>query len=333
MIDTLVFSTRAFAPRERFAHYHDFYSPGSDPAALDAPVDAEVHARRLDGVLLYERRLRGLATERLATRVRRNQFDHFTLQLNLAGELHGEGDQGFRAVRPGEIQLLDMAKPMRTRMPDLHSITVSVARSVIESAGASTGALHGLVIPADPAGALGRWLVSTSAGGEARPDPARANDADILAELLGAALSGLGLSTHLARERADLERMNAARRFVEANLFDETLGPVQVAGAAGVSRATLYRLFEGVGGVRKYIQMRRLARLRGSLFEPAGQTVAALAFEAGFVSEHHANRSFRQEFGRPPAEFRRDIRLAIQSDYGDQASRLKRRMTAWYSKL
>jgi hypothetical protein len=137
MTDNLAFSTRQFAPAERFARYRDFYDNGADAVELDAPVSADITAWRLGGIVLYERRLAGIGSERREARVRRNQFDHFTLQLNLTGEFHGEGAHGFQAVRPGEILLLDMAKPMRIRMPHAHLITAAVPRAALESTGAA----------------------------------------------------------------------------------------------------------------------------------------------------------------------------------------------------
>jgi AraC-like DNA-binding protein len=302
--------------------------------ALGGPVAADVSAWRLGDLVLYERRLAGIGVERRAPRVRRSQFDHFTLQLNLAGELHGEGAQGFQAAQPGEILLLDMAKPMRARMPDTHLITVAVPRAAIESTGASTGALHGLVMPAAPAAALARRLRSFIERAANAPDADFPPAGEALTRLLGATLTEMGLATPAAGARSDDERLSAAQDFIQAHLFDEALSPSRVAHAAKISRATLYRLFDEAGGVRKYIQTQRLAQLRDSLSDPSRrQSVAALAFDAGFASEHHASRSFREAFGLPPAEFRREMQLSAQSRFGDQASALKRTLLDWYSHL
>lgn len=334
MTDNLSFSTHGFDPAECFARYRDFYSYGADAVELGGSVTADVEAWRLGGLVLFERRLTGLGAERLAPRVRRNDFDHFTLQLNLCGEFHGEGADGFRSVGPGEILLLDMTKPMRIRMPDAHLITVAVPRAVFEAAGAATDALHGLVVPARQAIGLAGFLSSSVDLAPQMPDTDLPNAADVLARLLGAALSEMGLGKVGARARADDERRRAAQRFIREHIFEEALSPDRVARATGLSRATLYRLFDDVGGVRKYIQMQRLARLRICLSDPAEQqSVAALAHDVGFASEHHASRSFRREFGLPPAKFRSEVLGSTFSRYGADASALKRKMIAWYSDL
>lgn len=330
--DLFRFSTRQFEPGERFARYSDLYSIGADTVALGSPVSAEIVARRLGRLLLFERRLAGLGAERLAARVRSNQFDHFTLQLNLAGEFHGEGPHGFRAVRPGEILLLDMAKPMRTRMPDTHLLTLTLARAVLEAAGAAVDELHGLIIPAADAQALTRFLLNAAGRAEASWVGEKRSADEHLAGLLGSTLATLGLAKPPADLASAEAKLQLAQSFIRDHLYEETLSPERVARAAHLSRATLYRLFEDVGGVRKYIQSQRLARLRRSLSNPSDQqSVAALAHDAGFASEHHASRSFKQEFGLPPAQFRREMRLSAQSAFGDYSSALKLKILRWYS--
>jgi hypothetical protein len=177
MIDTFNFLTRKLDPSERFGRYRDLYSYGSDSIELGSPVAAELKAWRLGELILFERRLAGLGSERLAPRVRRNQFDHFTVQLNLRGDFHGDGSDGFKAVRPGEILLLDMSKSSRTRMPNVHLVTLSVPRAVIESAGAATDKLHGLVVPVERAAPLADFLASERERAEvlSPPDPLSAS--------------------------------------------------------------------------------------------------------------------------------------------------------------
>ncbi len=334
MLDSLNFSTESYRPSERFTRYRDFYQPGADGVQIGANVAVEVHGWRLEGLVLYGRRMRGVGGERLADRVRQNQFDHFTLQLNLGGEFHGEGAQGFHAVRPGEILLLDMTRPMRTRMSDAHLITLGLPRKTVEAAALSVDDLHGLVIPARHGAPLASLLVSSVERMRFASSPLDAGVGPALATLLGAALNRMGLGRRLDGERSEEERREAARRFIRAHLADEALDPERVARATNLSRATLYRVFEGSGGVRKYIQAQRLVRLKGSLIDLHGAApVSALAYDAGFASEHHASRSFRQEFGLPPAAFRRRARQMAQSPFGEQASQLKRRMLSWYAHL
>jgi len=329
MRDSLSFSTRSLSPADRFAHYSDFYSSGADAVDLGVPIAADVLAWRLEGLVVYERRIAGLGSERLAGRVRCNQFDHFTLQLNLRGDFHGEGASGFQAVGPGEILLLDMAKPMRTRMPDVHLITLSIPRAAVRSASCAVDQLHGLVIPATSAAPLASFLISLIGRRNGQSQFGRPDDSLVITDLLGAALNRMGLGAPPSDAR-----LNAALRYIRQSLADETLSPTRVARATGLSRATLYRLFEPIGGIGKYIQAQRLERLKSSLADPAEQQpVAALAFDAGFATEQHANRSFKQQFGRPPAEFRREMRRLTASRAGDGLGEPRGKMLSWVLNL
>ena len=295
--------------------------------ALDDAVVATITARRLPGLIIYDRRLAGLGTDRSAERVRQNQFDHFTLQLNLAGELHGEANDGFRRIAPGEILFMDMAKPMRSRMPDLRVITVGVPRNLIEAAATSADNLHGLLMPRKIAKPLADFLLLLVAAGRKQDRPGAE---PALLHHLTQGFGKMGLST--AKSALDETRLVKARAFIRAHLADDDLSPSLIASALGWSRATLYRTFEPLGGVRFYIQTQRLSRLKNSLIHPADtQRVAELAYEAGFISEHHANRTFRTQFGVPPAEFRRRLKRLTKSAYDDQAASLKQRMAGWYA--
>jgi AraC-like DNA-binding protein len=334
MIESLNFSTGVFAPAERFARYRDFYASGADAVDLATPVNAQVEAWRFGGLILYERRLTGVGTERLAPRVRHNQFDHFTLQINLGGEVHADGGPGFRAVRPGEILLMDMAKPMRSRYPDAHLVTMTLPRTVAQAATHSVDALHGLIIPAFYAAPLTAFLLSSIKQVDRLRQGVDLNTSGQLTHLLARALCGMGLGRKVERDDLDDERLTVALQYIRLHLADEALSPTRVARATGISRATLYRLFDDSGGVRKYIQERRLAQLKRSLSDPnLDQPVSTLAYDAGFADESHANRSFSKEFGQPPSRFRRQIRLTAQSTYGDQATALKTRLQTWYARL
>jgi AraC-like DNA-binding protein len=277
-------------------------------------------------LVIYDRRISRLGDERSAARLHQNQFDHFTLQLNLGGELHGAGEDGFRQTAPGEILFIDMAKPMRSRMFDLHVMTVDVPRSLIEAVSTSADNLHGLVMPPKIAKPLADFLEVLFAA--SREDQLGAEGP--LLHHLASSFGKMGLSN--AHSALDDVRLVKARTFIRAHLTDEDLSPGRITDALGWSRSTLYRVFEPLGGVRCYVRTQRLVRLKNILTDPGNQQrIARLAHETGFVSEHHANRSFRRYFGVPPAEFRRRMRGLTPSAYGDRAASLKQLMIASYA--
>jgi AraC-like DNA-binding protein len=74
---------------------------------------------------------------------------------------------------------------------------------------------------------------------------------------------------------APLESFVTVSRYIEANLGARDLGVDKLARTFGLSRASLYRLFEPVGGVASYIRTRRLARARQELTTPAWKTAGS----------------------------------------------------------
>ena len=96
-------------------------------------------------------------------------------------------------------------------------------------------------------------------------------------------------------------------RYVEGNLTARDLGAEKLASAFGLSRATLYRLFEPVGGVASFIRERRLAHARQELTRAGLQNrrIGPIAYQAGFHSIAAFNRAFRATYGDTPRNVRK----------------------------
>ncbi len=105
-----------------------------------------------------------------------------------------------------------------------------------------------------------------------------------------------------ARQSARMVQRAAIDRFIEDNLDRLDLAAETILPEFGVSRATLYRLFEAEGGVRKYIVDRRLFRAALEILEGGKRrgNVQRAAKRWGFSSAANFNRSVRQIFGGTP---------------------------------
>jgi AraC-like DNA-binding protein len=91
---------------------------------------------------------------------------------------------------------------------------------------------------------------------------------EIVVGVLALAAKVMGLSAEELSEMnrtsvsGPLESFTTISRFIEANLVSRDLSVAKISSTFGLSRATLYRLFEPVGGVACYIRSRRLVRAR-----------------------------------------------------------------------
>jgi AraC-like DNA-binding protein len=133
----------------------------------------------------------------------------------------------------------------------------------------------------------------------------------------------------MTQSAADGAALRRARRYIDANLAS-ALTVADVASAIGVSRSPLYRIFSCVGGVERFILLRRLARARSALFMADGKTtIAEIGFAHGFRSQAHFCRAFKAEFGLAPKQARSVDRLAASSSYGANSD-LAKEFRSWF---
>ncbi|MEO1039025.1 MAG: helix-turn-helix domain-containing protein [Pseudomonadota bacterium] len=105
------------------------------------------------------------------------------------------------------------------------------------------------------------------------------------------------------RRAVSAGRDDAIRAYIEAHLSDRTLNADHIVRTFGVTRRTLYRVFESSGGVRAYIQERRLNRAIADLGQPRSKRgqIGAIATRWGFSSEAAFSRAVRKRLGVPPS--------------------------------
>lgn len=121
--------------------------------------------------------------------------------------------------------------------------------------------------------------------------------ASVLAMSVNASQTGEG-----QRELAAAARREALDAMIENRLGEFDLTPELIARDFGISRATLYRLYDGEGGVRSYIRQRRLCRAVAELAAapPDRGAIHRSAEKWGFSSDSVFNRLVRRQFGLTP---------------------------------
>ena len=116
----------------------------------------------------------------------------------------------------------------------------------------------------------------------------------------------IAIGVHPQREDVRLYARHAVFRqicrFIEQNLEDPDLCADTLLDAFGVSRATLYRMFEPLGGVQAYLTHRRAASALYyiSLNEGRRGFVKAACERWGFSSPTNFNRTVQRLFGNSP---------------------------------
>lgn len=90
---------------------------------------------------------------------------------------------------------------------------------------------------------------------------------------------------------------------IEQSLGDPGFSTDTILSRFGVSRASLYRMFEPYGGVRTYIMQRRVVRAVMEIEERQGEPgrLRQAVERWGFSSQPNFNRTIRREFGTNPS--------------------------------
>ena len=123
--------------------------------------------------------------------------------------------------------------------------------------------------------------------------------------MVAAAIAPSAERVAVAKPQIDLGRKERVRQVVRRHLRTPTLGPKNLGRLVGMSRSNLYRLFEGVGGVTRYIQRERLLEARAILSDPEKtQSISEIAEDLCFADSSSFSRTFKREFGYSPSEAR-----------------------------
>lgn len=305
MTDQFHFDSEDLPPDQAFDAYRRLYAFGSDVSRGAGRFLARVQAVRLDGLILFERRLDGVVHSRSA-RAGRDSFDHFALHLVIEGELAGGRESRFERAGPGDLVLADTRRASRTEAHGLHVLTASVPRAAVAAACGAPDGLHGRIVPAPRTHVLRDLMLSVLRHAGEFDDEARPGLRRAFQELLNATLVELSTASAVLL-RLDQARREAAERYILAHLADRHLDAAAVAAGVGASRSSLYRLFAHDGGVARFIMSRRLAAVRNALEGGASEPLSALAVAHGFTDESHLNRRFKQAYGQPAGAFRRSV--------------------------
>ena len=242
----------------------------------------------------------------------RSRIDHFAVSLLPCGRLAGLAGPTEVDAEAGDVFFIDLAQPVNLQCSIYGDatvvITLWVPRPRLLRSISDEHALHGLGIKgASPAGALVGASLQALAAQASR---ASAQEMDALAngviELAANAIAPILQAAAPSGVAVPLASFVTVRRFIDRNLASPKLGPDMIAKNFGLSRASLYRLFERAGGIAAYIRKRRLEQVFHEIAAPefANQRIGHIANRFGFTNVSAFSRLFRVTFGMSPREAR-----------------------------
>jgi len=308
-----LFSTRQLRPRDQFDAWHESISVIFDvsPRAEHKPeqgFDATVRGYHLGSLLISEVDFDSQRFVRDRRKTVADGLDHYLVQLYDKGGLIGEASDRGRQLLAGDVQILDLTQSNVTQAAASGTVAIVVPRDTLDQALPAPGDLHGLVLRGGSV--MGGLLRDYMRSLLARADDITMADAPHVAQattdMIVACFQSTTETTERARSSIEKTMLQRIRRHVAASLGSPGLDAEALSAQFRISRTRLYRLFEPLGGVARYIQEQRVARAYAELGNPAHdhRRVYEIAYALGFTSEAHFSRLFRSTFGLSPSDVR-----------------------------
>ena len=229
--------------------------------------------------------------------------DQLLILLQIEGSVESDcaGRHGRR--EPGDVAIIDYARPLHSVATDYVNLIIHLSRENVPAALLAVEP-HGLVFPCGSGAA--RLIGAAMREFYAQADHLTVSDAE-------AAIEGIvALTTAFARaDVADDEsshvksRRKAALDYIDAHLGNAQLAPDEIADAANVSRASLYRLLAEEGGIRAVLATRRLAQAMRLMLADGNdeRSLTDIAECCGFGGTSQFSRAFRARFGVAPRQY------------------------------
>jgi AraC-like DNA-binding protein len=250
----------------------------------------------------------------------KNSRDHFGLNIVETGPVQFANAGQERVYDAGSACLIDRGRPLRVFGPQGASVRyVTVQAAALKSLVAHPEDLSGRAVRPGPAFSLLDGYLRSLASLEEPPSSELASAIgvhllDLVAATLGPTAEAANIVTERGVKAARLQAILAevARRFSDPN-FDLD----NVAGALGLSRRYVQKLFEGTGkSFTEHLAGCRLERAFAMLTDPHHLHLAIIdiAFGVGFGDVSHFNRMFRRRFGETPSGVRAASTMREQSN-------------------
>lgn len=293
--------------RDRAVAWCDYLAPVFD---VDLPPQAEISdavglkTYNFGGILVGTIDAPAQRLKRTARIIARQGIDHLLIQFYRAGEMRIDGVRQPGTVSQRSVAVFDLTQPVVTEASATSAMNLILPRKVLEDQVGAIEDLHGRSFDygADPAMQLCfTYLSHLAASADQVETHYLRNLSQAAASLCGACFRPATGGLRATEQVTTI----AVRQFIEREMTSDTLGVEAIVARFGISRATLYRLFDADGGVAAYIRERRLLLAMRMLTQggAAGRPrVSAVAYATGFSDEKTFSRAFKRRFNALPRE-------------------------------
>jgi AraC-like DNA-binding protein len=236
--------------------------------------------------------------------LRADGFDHWTLFAPSSGTIAADAAGG-AVAGTGVCQVRALHSVDRGSNSDIDALFLIVPRDLCHPHAAELDRLHGANLPAGPGRLLVDYLRSLY-----RQLPLLGLDqlpmlVDATRNMVVACAAPSRNAIEQAVPAIQATQIERAKQFIRDNLLQPSLDTKELCRHLGMSRSSLYRLFEPLGGVARHIRSARLLDAHRALSTASDtRPVYAIARERGFDDPSEFSRAFKHQFGYSPSEAR-----------------------------
>ena len=302
------FTTETFSPRDQLEAWQEWYQPVFDVIPRNPPGHrfvSEIHFWKLGGLAMSRTTAPPVNVVRTKSHLRRDAVDHWVISYCVRGA-HSATTAGNSLEVPARVPFLwSLGQEFTHERTHADRVQFFMTRDAFQDIAPLLDAVLGSTLDTPLGHLLGDYMMAL----EQRLPVVTETDLPRLTKAVGAmvaaAVSPSAERVAVAGRQIDLGRKERVRQVVRKHLRTPTFRPTILCRLIGMSRSSLYRLFEDVGGIARYIQSQRLLEAHAVLSDPTNtQTISQIAEDLCFADASSFSRTFKREFGDTPGAVR-----------------------------
>lgn len=273
----------------------------------DQPFHASVATTCLPDLYLTRTVATASRFERHGKTITKSGTDAIVVLVYLSGGFTFETEGRTETVQAREIAFFDLRRPLSIQTEHVDNISLVVTRHRLEELTASVRDIHGYVLKT---GATHDLLLAHLHAcidiGHRVPTVDAAAISDLTIRTVAMSWNSVARRHAAATPHIGLANLGDIKNHIETHLGNPALSPAWLLQTFSLSRATLYRLFEPIGGVAAFILERRMQRALQILTTPDTDKprIQQLARDVGFEHPSAFSRAFKKHFGVSPQDVR-----------------------------
>lgn len=286
------------------------YSVEMDRKTREAGFVANLNSWRHRDLLMIEAQSCSQSFSRTSQMIAADGMDHYNIQLYTDGGVKSEIGIGGDVLQPGGLLLLDLSQRTEAQTSDgFKSMHLFLPRHLVEDHLTHPDD-HNLrfLSERDPlVSILFQQILALNRYINELADHEISVLQKTIVMMLSACLNAADGGTRSTDAmRRDIEKGVMIRRYFRQNLFAAELTADKAANDLGLSRSSLYQLFEKHGGVKNYLREMRLRHALKLLGDPKERrrSLYDIALECGYETDAGFIRAFRAKYGVTPGDIR-----------------------------